>query len=94
MADLERMGNLAVPALRQALKTTESAEQAGRIAKLLDRVGIAKPQAEELRGARAAEVMEWVGSAEAKKLLEVWATGAEGARLTLEVKAALERLKK
>jgi WD40 repeat protein len=94
MADLERMGNLAGPALRQALKMTESAEAAGRIAKLLDRVGIAKPQAEELRGARAAEVMEWIGSAEAKKLLQAWATGAEGARLTIEAKAALERLKK
>jgi WD40 repeat protein len=94
MADLERMGNLAVPALRQALKTTDSAEASGRISRLIDRVGIAKLPAEGLRGARAAEVMEWVGSPEAKKLLEAWAAGAEGARLTIEAKAALDRLKK
>jgi hypothetical protein len=35
-----------------------------------------------------------IGSAEAKKVLETLASGAEGARLTKEAKASLERLNK
>jgi len=38
--------------------------------------------------------LERIGTSEAKKLLETLATGAEGARLTEEAKASLERLKK
>ena len=44
--------------------------------------------------ARAVEAAEWAGTADAVKLLEAWAAGADGARLTTEAKAALARLKK
>jgi WD40 repeat protein len=94
MADLERIGNPALPALRQTLRTTESAEAVARIGQLIDRISNVKLSAEELRRLRAVEVLEWIGSAEAKKLLEVWASGAEGSRLTIEAKAALQRLNK
>ena len=39
-------------------------------------------------------MLECIGGSEAKKVLETLATGAEGATLTKEAKASLERLNK
>jgi hypothetical protein len=46
----------------------------------------------ELRQMRAVMVLEWVGDAAAKDLLQRWAGGPAGARLTTEAAAALQRL--
>jgi hypothetical protein len=40
------------------------------------------------------EVLEHIGTSDAKQLLEMLATGTEGARLTKEARASLERLNK
>jgi hypothetical protein len=61
---------------------------------LLDRLSAGKPTADEVRAVRAVEAAEWAGTADAVKLLEAWAGGAEGARLTAEARAALARLKR
>ena len=47
---------------------------------------------EELQLLRALEVLEMIGTAEARKVLERLARGAEECDLTREAKAALERL--
>jgi hypothetical protein len=49
---------------------------------------------EELRGMRVVEVLEHVGTPDARRLLESLAAGAPGARLTQEAKASLDRLSK
>ena len=49
---------------------------------------------ERLQAVRAVEVLEQIGTAEAKQLLQSLASGAPGARLTQEAKASLERLAK
>lgn len=47
---------------------------------------------EALRSVRAVEIVEWISSPEAVRLLDEWAKGAEGARLTREAIAAKRRL--
>jgi len=55
---------------------------------------LTKLEQTSVRSLRAVEVLEYIGSPEAKNVLETLATGAEGARLTKEAKASLERLDK
>jgi RNA polymerase sigma factor (sigma-70 family) len=88
--ELESLGELAAPALRQALTGRPSAEVRRRAETLL-----AAPHeltAEQLRGLRAVEVLERARSAEARPVLESLAAGAAAARLTQEAKSALARL--
>jgi hypothetical protein len=94
-AELGKLGELARPALEEALKKRPSAELRRRAEELLGRLKPDGPlSAEELRQLRAVEVLEGVGTPEAKKLLEELAKGAPGARLTREADAALRRLGK
>jgi RNA polymerase sigma factor (sigma-70 family) len=90
---LEQMGDAAEPALRKLLAGRPSADVRRRAEELLAGFGPAGSP-EQLRGARALEVLEHVGTDEAKKLLEELARGAPEARLTREAKAALDRLKR
>jgi WD40 repeat protein len=93
-AELERLGPLAEPVLRAALATTTSPEVARRAAALLEKLATAKPTREDVLATRAVEIAECAATPEAVELLQQWAKGAEGARLTTEAKAALARLKK
>ena len=52
--------------------------------------GVAPPR--ELRALRAAEVLEWVATKEARARLLELTKGAPGARLTREAAAACKRL--
>src|SRR5262249_40551565 len=87
-AELAGLGELARPALDEALTKEPSAEVRRQLDELLGRLkpGTALP-AEDVRRGRAVEVLEWVGTAEARKLLEALAKGAPGARLTREAAA-------
>jgi WD40 repeat protein len=90
-AALEGQGKAAEAALSAALKGKPSAELKRAGGALLERIRRGNsPQA--LRAARAVEVLEWVGTAEAKRLLTQLAKGRPGAVLTVEAKAALARL--
>jgi len=81
----------AEPMLRAALKTDPSTEKRRRIEALLavPRV-VHAPEA--LRGVRAVQVLEQIGSAAAKDLLAKLAMGAANMRLTQDANAASERL--
>ena len=93
-ADLASLGEAAVPALRRALRGEAAAETHRRVALLLERVqwDDREPPADQLRSLRALEVLEWVGTPEARDVLARLAEGALEARLTQEAKASLERL--
>ena len=60
---------------------------------ILSKVGRAAPESVAvLRGLRAIEVLEAIGTAEARTILQELAKGTPGAKLTREAAAALARL--
>jgi WD40 repeat protein len=92
--ELEKPGRLIAPALREAVRATESAEVRKRLADVIQRVAGGTISPDELRAARAVEAAEWIGTPEAVKLLEAWAGGAAGSRLTEEARGALSRIRR
>jgi WD40 repeat protein len=91
--ELQKMGDVIVPLLRQSLKGDVSLESRRRMEVLLEKADWKKPSAEQVRPVRALIVLERDGSAESRKLLEVIAGGAPEARLTQQARAALDRLR-
>jgi WD40 repeat protein len=91
-AELEALGESAEPALRRALEGAPSPELRRQVEHLLARGTGWSPK--RLRILRAIEVLERIGSSEARRILEELAHGAPEVRLTQEAKAAVERLDK
>jgi WD40 repeat protein len=89
--DLEDAGELAESALRQTLEQKPSLEVRRRVERLL--TTLAQNQSpERLRGLRAVEVLENIGTPEARRSLKELAGGVPVARSRREAKAALKRL--
>jgi hypothetical protein len=91
---LEAFGELAEPALRRGLGGKPSLECRRRLEVLLGKVESAVPSPAQLRVLRAAAVLEWIGTAQARQLLQALAKGAPETRQTQEARAALDRLTK
>jgi WD40 repeat protein len=89
--ELEGLGRLVQPALREALAGRPSAEARRRLTALLEKVAAATPTPEEVRAIRVVEALEQAGTAAARRLLADLAGGVPEARLTREAKAALQR---
>jgi hypothetical protein len=92
--ELERLGEQAETALRQALKKSPSLEARRRMEALLDQLRGPPPTVDQLRALRAIEVLERIDSPEARHLLEKLSRGAAEDRLTREANRSLERLGK
>ncbi len=91
-AELEKLEELAEPALRRTLEEkSPSLELRRRIERLLQRLHGPITSAEQLRLLRAVEVLEHLGTSGVQPLRKL-ANGAPEARLTRESKAALARL--
>jgi WD40 repeat protein len=90
--ELEKIGDLAADRLRQALSDKPPLEKRRRIERLLKNVDQQRLPDEARRAVRAVEVLEALGTAEARQLLQTLAKGATGARLTSEAQESLERL--
>jgi hypothetical protein len=92
-AELERLERLAEAALRQALTRPPSLEARKRLAELLGKLdGATRTAGAWLQAYRAIAVLEHIGTAEARRVLQTVAAGAPEARLTQEARASLERL--
>jgi hypothetical protein len=100
-AGLARLGKAAQPVLRRALTEPATAEERKRIedlefrkrvGELLEKLESATPAPEQLATTRTLEVLEILGTPEARAVLQTLAGGATGAPLTEEAKAALTRL--
>ncbi len=92
MKELEKLGEVAAPALQKAFTADLPLEVKRRLEVLLGK--LTNWPAETLRQVRAVEVLEHVGTAAARGVLErLVREGAPEARLTHEAEAALRRLK-
>src|SRR5262249_28966989 len=92
--ELEKLGAAAEAALRKALRGNVSAEVRLRAQRLLEGLEKVEASADWVQTGRALEVLEQLGTPEARAYLLTLAEGASEARLTLEAKASLERLAK
>jgi WD40 repeat protein len=92
VVELERLGELAEPALRQTLQGEGSLEYRRRVELLLQKIETPALVPERMRSLRALVVLERAGCPEAVRLLQALSQGAPGAQLTNQARAALSRL--
>lgn len=93
--DLERLAELAEPALQDTLKSKPSLEVRKRIERILDKLVTGKPPSQQvLQALRGVEVLERLATPEARQVLQKLATGAAGDRLTRSATTTLARLAK
>jgi hypothetical protein len=90
--ELERLGELAEPALRKALEGQPSLEVRRRVEGLLQKLDGPVTLPQHLRSLRAIEVLEHIGTPAAQQVLAQLAKGATAAHLTREAQAAVARL--
>jgi hypothetical protein len=88
--ELEKLADLAEPALRKLLAGQPSAEARKRAGQLLER--LSNLSGERLRVVRAIEALEHTASQEARRLLAALAAGAPEVDQTRQAQAALRRL--
>jgi hypothetical protein len=90
--ELHKLGELAIPALQKLLAGQPSLETRRRAESLLEKLigGVLTP--EQVRMVRAVEVLEKVGTPEARQVLETLAGGAPGALPTRQAQAVLDRM--
>jgi WD40 repeat protein len=95
-ARLIQLGEWAEPALLDVLKKQPSLELRQRIDQLYNQLVNQRysPSGERLRDYRAIEVLEQIGTPQARQLLETLSRGQSAAMLTREAKASLARLER
>jgi hypothetical protein len=94
MAQLVQLEELAEPALLEALKKHPSLELRQRIEQVVNKLVNQRYNlsGERLRGFRAIQILEQIGTPDARQILETLSGGAPGALLTRDAKASLARL--
>jgi RNA polymerase sigma factor (sigma-70 family) len=92
--ELEQLGEPALPLLTKALEGKYSLDVIQRLEGVVGKLKNRGLSAEGMREGRALEVLEALGTADARQVLTGLARGAAGARLTAEARACLERLKR
>jgi hypothetical protein len=90
--ELEKLGPLARPALREVLAGRPSVEVRQRVNRLLEKPDEFAQNADTLRNWRAIEVLELLGTPAAREVLGKLAEGPPGAWLTEDARAAVQRL--
>jgi WD40 repeat protein len=91
-SELARLGELAEPLLRKQLSQPSSQEMRRRVELLLRRLEGSTVSPANLRTLRAFEVLEKIGTADARRILERHSREASATRLGDESRSALERL--
>jgi hypothetical protein len=89
--ELQKLGELAVPAVRKALAADPSPEARRRLREVLEALDEQALYRIRLRSVRALQVLEGMGTPEAMKVVAAIARGAPQAHRTQEAKATLRR---
>ena len=89
--ELAHLGEATKPALRETLAGKPSAELRSRCERLLESLAKRDLDADGLRSVRAVQILEHIGSPEARIVLKGLAAGAPG-RLSRDAKLVLDRL--
>jgi WD40 repeat protein len=93
MEELEKLGELAQPALQKVLDGPAALEVRRRVEQLLDKVATDQtPSVDVQRSIRAVYVLEQIATPEAREVLRTVAQGAPGAQLTRHAQGALKRI--
>jgi WD40 repeat protein len=92
-AELVKIGERIVPSINKALAAQPPLETKQRLEDLREKMTALVLQGEKLQVARAVEVLERIGSKDARQVLQALAEGAPGAFATTTAQAALARLK-
>ena len=87
-ANLLKVGEQAVPALRELLASSPPLETRKRAEDLVNRLTGGTLTSEQLRTVRAVEALERMGTPEARGLLQKLSEGAPGTLTTREARAA------
>lgn len=90
--ELAELGDAAEPLLREQLSTTKSPEVGQRIEVLLDALRHTSSDADVLRALRAAEVLERIGTPDARAALQELAAGTPSAKVKDRALGAVRRL--
>ncbi|MSQ96546.1 MAG: hypothetical protein EXR98_18630 [Gemmataceae bacterium] len=90
-AELEKLGELSIPALRKVLVNPPSVETQRRVESILDKLTTGTLTTEQLRTVRAIQVLEWLGTPESRQVLQALAQGAPGALMTRQAQGVLDR---
>jgi RNA polymerase sigma factor (sigma-70 family) len=90
--ELEELGELVEPALRQALTAKPTLEARRRIEKLLAKLDAEPPSPARLRPLRALHALERIGTPEARAALQELARGVPEARVAREARGVLQQL--
>jgi hypothetical protein len=93
-SDLLAMGEQVVPEIDKALASKPPLETKQRLENLRGKLTGMILEGERLRAYRAIEVLELIGTPEARQLLQGLAEGATGALVTTSAQAAIKRLLK
>ena len=83
----------ALPALHRALEGNPSLEMRRRLEQILGKLE-QSPRSDYLRAVRALEVLEHIGTSEAREVVATLSRGAPAARLTRAAQQAQQRLAK
>ena len=92
--ELERLGDAAVAELYKRLAGNPSLEMRRRAERLLEKADRPELPPRRILEVRALRVLEQAGTTDARRVLRSLAGGASGARLTVEARASLQRLKR
>jgi len=90
--ELEKLGDEAEPMMRTGLRESRSLELRRRLENLLQKLNRPITSPTQLQALRALEVLEHVGTAEAKQVLKSLSAGWAAARLTKQARESLRRL--
>jgi WD40 repeat protein len=93
-AELLQIGEQLVPTIDQALARKPALETSSRLQNLRKSLTNTVIKGPRLQAHRAIEVLEYIGTPEARRVLETLASGAPGALVTTQARAALTRLQR